>query len=374
MFSQYQIFEQSSFANEIGAAIHLCPNASRVLLRWGLDAEKARFDVTQSGLTARANSLDPIYEADYHKIKTKYSAPWYLSHRVDLHNTLKDLATKDLGKGPAGTIRLRSKVVEIDPDSATVTLADGTSHNADIIIAADGVHSRAVSKVIGHENPAAPTGFSAFRFLIPTEELLANEKTKHFLDGKEGQFKIFVGEGGDDWCTTLVEQWNISAKTSDVLEEFRSFHSDLVATMSKATDVKLWKLLYREPIPTWHRKRLLLIGDAAHPMLPHQGQAGAQAIEDGAAIGVLLSGLQVPPSPPPSADLLRFDLNTEIERKLEAFETVRRKRASLMQIFSNAGQDEAEKVREEAGNQAEFHEFNFGHDVLGESERVLGAL
>lgn len=142
--------------------------------------------------------------------------------------------------------------------------------------------------------------------------------------------------------------------------------------------MKLWKLLYRQPIPTWHRGRLLLIGDAAHPMLPRkspqptllgthghpsrhlchhihlhhritrafkltdprtdQGQAGAQSIEDGAAIGVLLQGLHRD-SP---------KLGDEIERRLEAFELVRRKRASLMQIFSNAGQDEAEKIRDEA--------------------------
>ena len=145
-----------------------------------------------------------------------------------------------------------------------------------------------------------------------------------------------------------------------------------------------------------------------------QGQAGAQSIEDGAAIGILLQHL--PSDSPRLADT--------IEQRLEAFETVRRKRASLMQIFSNAGQDEAEKIRDEAArllgdekglkvpskhvlswsltsatsflspypatqafraqlsftkaddsgwtaNQAEFHEFNFGYDVIGESEKVL---
>ncbi|KAL8698249.1 MAG: hypothetical protein Q9201_006677 [Fulgogasparrea decipioides] len=107
------------------------------------------------------------------------------------------------------------------------------------------------------------------------------------------------------------------------------------------------------------------------------GQAGAQGIEDGAAIGILLQSLQ---SDSP-------ELADKIEQRLKAFETVRHKRASLIQIFSNVGQDEAEKIRDEAmellgeghglkvpANQAEIEDFNFGHDVIAESERVLQGL
>lgn len=83
-----------------------------------------------------------------------------------------------------------------DPDCATVTLADTTTHQGDLIIAADGVHSSAVSQVTGYHTKASPTGFSAFRFLIPTKAIMADEQTRHFLEGKDGMFKIFVGEGG----------------------------------------------------------------------------------------------------------------------------------------------------------------------------------
>ena len=58
------------------------------------------------------------------------------------------------------------------------------------------MHSSLVSQVTGYATPAKPTGFSAYRFLIPTEELLEDERTKHVIDGKEGKMKIFVGEGG----------------------------------------------------------------------------------------------------------------------------------------------------------------------------------
>ena len=178
---------------------------------------------------------------------------------------------------------------------------------------------------------------------------------------------------------------------------------------SKATDVKLWKLLYRQPLPSWHTKRLVLIGDAAHPMLPRtstlfqppewempdyltlahpllfsdQGQGGAQSIEDGAALGILLSRMPRPDvSSAMSSSTAAAALDALIARRLRAFESVRRNRASVMQIYSNAGQDEADKVQDDVArflgpkvtvpaNPAAFHDFNFGHDVVKESEAVL---
>ncbi|KAL8790011.1 MAG: hypothetical protein Q9195_006560 [Heterodermia aff. obscurata] len=108
-----------------------------------------------------------------------------------------------------------------------------------------------------------------------------------------------------------------------------------------------------------------------------QGQGGAQSVEDGAAISIMLQNIKSESQ----------QLDQIIEQRLEAFEAVRRQRASLMQIFSNAGQDEAEKVRDEAArllgsketlkvptNQTEFHDFNFGYDVMAESDKVLQSL
>ena len=71
-----------------------------------------------------------------------------------------------------------------------------TSCQGDLIVAADGVHSSAVSSIIGVDSKALPTGFSAFRFLIPTQAILGDPQTRHFLEGKGSQFKLFVGDGG----------------------------------------------------------------------------------------------------------------------------------------------------------------------------------
>ena len=75
--------------------------------------QKEATDSRFQGLTANASTLDPTYEADWKAIEQKYRSPWYLAHRVDLHNSLKELAIQASGNGTPCRIHLRSKVVAI---------------------------------------------------------------------------------------------------------------------------------------------------------------------------------------------------------------------------------------------------------------------
>jgi salicylate hydroxylase len=116
------------------------------------------------------------------------------------------------------------------------------------------------------------------------------------------------------------------------LELFSDFHPSASAILDKITEVKQWPLLFRYPIPTWVKGRMTVVGDAAHPMLPHQGQGGAQSIEDGVALGIAFCGAGV----------------ADVEARLAVYDRIRRIRASAIQIFSNAGQDQAHRIRDEA--------------------------
>lgn len=153
------------------------------------------------------------------------------------------------------------------------------------------MHTRAIEAICGAPNPALPTSEFVYRFLIPAGDLASDSETAHFNEGDDGRMKIYVGE--DErlvWypCrnneihnlgamfhskeAVLNEDWHTPVDKSALLERYSHFHPSLLAVFKKATEVTQWPLLFRAPIPSWHKGRLVLIGDAAHPMLPRASQ------------------------------------------------------------------------------------------------------
>ncbi|GAB1201957.1 hypothetical protein APSETT445_000555 [Aspergillus pseudonomiae] len=189
----WQIFERSSFLHEIGAAINICPNAARVLSHWGFNVELARMVAARQSIVALGSSLKPLAEVDCSKCDEIYGAPWFLAHRVDLHSELRRLATAQEGPGSPADIVLNAKVVGYDASGGYVTLADGSVHGADLIVAADGIHTSAIHHVHGRATPPVSTGSAVFRFLLSTEDLPDDPSLEpHFGDGL---MRVMAAEG-----------------------------------------------------------------------------------------------------------------------------------------------------------------------------------
>ncbi|KAF2234779.1 putative salicylate hydroxylase [Viridothelium virens] len=382
-----QIFERSRFKDEVGAAINSCPNATRILNYYGFDFRRSKGVITKRSEFMKGDTLETIMANDIKGFPEKFGADYYFLHRVDLHTELRRLAEEPNGQTEPVQISLSSDIIDVDVDTAELTLKDGSKYKKDLIVAADGIHSFLTGKVIGSDTPARPTGQSAFRFLISTEKLMqdpeAHQQIASRPDGiyvanapdrrlvwypcRAGEIFNFVGIHPDDQTATDSEDFTADARLEDLLNVYKSFNPGLRAMCRNADEIKLWKLLYRPPISRWVKGRLVLIGDAAHPMLPHQGQGGAQAIEDGAALGALLS---------------KLGSVEEIPARLHLFQELRKNRAAAMQIFSNAGQDRAGEIQDEAQkyvdgpvpkNPHEFHEWNFSYDVLRHSLNVLSS-
>jgi salicylate hydroxylase len=105
------IYERSGFANEVGAAINFPPNASRTLLRWGLDPVSAKFVFVEGVGLYNPFTMEQVQDVPMgHHIIERYGAPFYFAHRVDLHAELKRLATDPNGPGTPVSIHLRSEV------------------------------------------------------------------------------------------------------------------------------------------------------------------------------------------------------------------------------------------------------------------------
>ena len=125
--------------------------------------------------TIDGRSLERIGGLSLEDAERKYGAPPMSVHRVDLHNELLRLAStqEDFSHVQKVDIRLSSRVIAANTDAGSVELADGTVHFADLIVAADGVHSTIQTAVLGTEAPvASPRGLESFRFLIPTADML----------------------------------------------------------------------------------------------------------------------------------------------------------------------------------------------------------
>lgn len=180
------VFEKSQFAAEIGAALVLSSNGTRVLSRLGFSFERARGCAITAWDTLDGTTLANIVSLDLEGAEERYGAPLMSVHRVDLHNELLRLATTDDRDGrPKVKLLLNTRVVGGGAKEGSVVLSDGSVKKADLIVAADGVHSVLKDVVLGYEAPRAlPTGLSAFRFLIPTERFLDDPQLAEFLQSK----------------------------------------------------------------------------------------------------------------------------------------------------------------------------------------------
>ncbi|KAF2846019.1 putative salicylate hydroxylase [Plenodomus tracheiphilus IPT5] len=380
-----ELFERSNFSNEVGAAINVGPNAAPVLKAIGFDFTGARLMEALGGIQYDSKTLEELYRGSFDHFESRFGAPLYLAHRVDLHNELKRLALAPTGITRRAKLNLSTPVIGIDCVNGVLQFEDGSSVRKDVIVGADGVHSIIAKAVLGTEIPGTEVGECAYRFLIPTEALRQNPLTRElFRDPKcsfniasapdrrlvwypcrNGELQNFVGlhPAKDDRIES--ESWTASGSVQDLLETFSDFHPALLEICRNAEDPKLWKLIFRSPIRQWTKGKVIIIGDAAHPMLPHQGQGGGQGIEDAGALGIFLANVQ----------------NLEdIPARLELVQNTRRNRAGAMQIFSNAGQDEAVRIQKDAQpyvngpvpkNQAEFQEWNFAYNILDECRAVL---
>ncbi|RKL41506.1 hypothetical protein BFJ72_g5398 [Fusarium proliferatum] len=298
-----EVFEQSRFLNEIGAAIHIAPNATRVLKSWDID-----FAELQAVLCNAIKVYDHTGKLIFIPVNIGTKDEWLLTHRVDLHSTLRKAATENTFSGSI-KIHTASKVVKADAETAEITLADGVKHKGDLLIGADGVHSKVVSAVAGSPPVRVSTKQNTFRFLVPIEKLMANPITgpffgklgfdcQHVFTTRDRRMVVYPCRNGkllnivamhpaEDAGLDSESSWLAGGRAEDLLDVYKNFGPELIEMCRIGEDLKLWSLATRDPPTKFYKGRTVLLGDAAHPMLPHQGQGGAQSFEDAAALGVL---------------------------------------------------------------------------------------
>ncbi|KAK2016124.1 FAD binding domain-containing protein [Colletotrichum eremochloae] len=386
-----RIYEGSCLEHEIGAAVNITPNTARFLTRWGLDPEACDFVKADAIYIQDPVTMDIISTDSHADNEDYYDANLWYAHREDLHNTLRKMATGSAGPGVPVVIHLNSPVARYDPELPAAYLENGEEIRADLIVGADGVRSIAREAVFGRMNPPVPPKYynMCYRFLIPAEVLEADPETKFWTENVDGLIRLmsddktdrklvaypcrnntihnFLGfTCEDDVDPAAREDFQVGFDKAQLVKKFSGLHPSLMAVINKATEVRRWPLLYHAPAPTWRKGKLVLAGDAVHPVLPQQGQGGAMALEDGFVLGVAMAGANDA---------------SDVEKLLEIYEKIRRNRASVIQILNNIGKDgsnfdEDELLKYMSKEEIprtlrEMFDYDFKYDVADETIRMM---
>ncbi|KXH51520.1 hypothetical protein CNYM01_07672 [Colletotrichum nymphaeae SA-01] len=344
------VLEQSRLNREIGATISLQPNASKIVEKqWGLEEGLAKTGSMADKAFRIYNTEGKLHaEIPFH-LKKSYGAERMIYHRVDLHDALKSAATRNEGNVNPVEIRTGCVVQKCDPEAGTVTLEAGEVLSADLIIGADGIKSVLRQSIIGKEAPAIPTGLSDPRESFTTM-IMGHDRRIIMGPARNGSIYSIVALVPDDQMQENAEgkSWTTKGSPNKLRETFDVFPKWAKAVFKNCTEVGLWQLRDLDPLDTWYRESAIIIGDAAHPMLPTQGQGASQAIEDAEAIGAIFSDIKEKPT------------RSQITERLKIVFDCRYDRATLIQGYSReSGKPATDKGNNKITmNPAEFMDYN----------------
>ncbi|WP_093220627.1 MULTISPECIES: FAD-dependent monooxygenase [unclassified Variovorax] len=294
---EVHVFEQAQALGEVGAGLQLSANATRIFADLGVAQALRERASEPAGKEVRlwnTGQTWKLFDLGAESI-AQYGHPYYTMYRPDLHQVLVDAVTS----AQPGAIVLGARCEGFESTSTgtstgvALQLAGGRRIEGDLLVGADGVHSRIRAQLFGGDAPAF-SGCLAWRGVIPAQRLperLRRPVATNWIGPgghvihyplRRGELVNFVGivERGD-WTQ---ESWTTAGTVAECAGDFAGWHEDVQTLIRSIETPYKWALMQREPMNRWSVGRVTLLGDACHPTLPFLAQGAAMAIEDGAML------------------------------------------------------------------------------------------
>ena len=310
---EVDIFERSESIKEFGAGITLSQNATMLLQEIGL----------MESLSSKGYHPMGSYIRDYKKakvIKSKILDKNFIT--LDRRDLVATLTTRFEEIGDS--ISFDSEIQSIDPIAGEILISNQAKRNYDLILICDGIKSSLRELYFDNQKPQF-TNYVAWRGMTSIENLPkfeGNDKVNvyfgpgghcvHYPTGREDLVNFIAIEQNVTWSE---ESWKIEGSKTEFLNRFNGWNEDLISMFDSSQEVYKWGIFER-PLPKkLYRSKCVLLGDAAHPMVPFLGQGGCLAIEDACCLMFLLKGKEDLNSVLQKYDALRNSRSSWIQKR-----------------------------------------------------------
>ncbi|MEP6064384.1 MAG: FAD-dependent monooxygenase [Paracoccaceae bacterium] len=292
------VYEQAPQLEEIGAGLQISANGWKVLDALGVTDELSGSVFEPPTIDLRlGHSGRKIWSLPMGPVsRERWGAPYVHVHRADLvaalANRLQELAPGSLRTG----MKIDAYVSEID--QVILESESGRIETSDILIGADGWKSSIRQHMQGNEAPQY-TGNVAWRAVVPVTDLGANAppanttiwagKGRHAVTTRLNGGALVNFVGMVERPEPSQEGWRITGERSKAQVDFADFCAPISSILETVETINRWALFTRKPLTRWSEGRVIVLGDAAHPMLPSMAQGAVQALEDAWVVASLLA-------------------------------------------------------------------------------------
>ena len=283
-----RVFECAASVRELGFALLVAPNAMAALRELGVaDVVLARGLAPTRGEARRMDGTI-LKRADFPPPEVM-GGPTVVALRSALHGALLEAVGEE-----TVTVDCEATGFSVAGDRVSLKTADGDVAEGDLLVGADGARSVIRRALHPAEPPPRSSGLLAVRAAVHgAEQHLDGLSGIHYQGPGVEAFVVRASDTGIYWALSVVQELVPARRREDpaaILEHMSPrFDETFRAVTAGTTDMRVDELFDRDPLPFWGKGVVTLLGDAAHPVLPHTGQGAAQALVDAVALGKAVS-------------------------------------------------------------------------------------